>query len=173
MSLSYLTEKNIRTFIKNALKEDIGDGDHSSIGSIAEDANSKAQLIIKGDGMIAGLELADRIFQFVDESLGVEFEKADGDMVEAGEIGFTVFGNSRSILASERLVLNCLQRMSAVATLYKFFDKPYQRDKSQTTRHKENNSTISIAREVGSGYWWRGEPPVWTIRYGHAEGQSH
>ena len=116
MNPPYLTDRNIRKFVKSALAEDIGDGDHSSIGSIPPEATSKAQLIIKDVGMIAGLDLSQRIFHFVDESLKISFKKGDGDMVENGDIAFTVEGNSRSILAAERLVLNCLQRMSAIAT---------------------------------------------------------
>ncbi len=116
MNPPYLTDKNIRNLIKNALAEDIGGGDHTSRGSIPEGTKSKAQLLIKDDGMIAGLELTNKIFQYVDDSLEISFEKADGDLVENGETGFTVAGNARSILSSERLVLNCLQRMSAVAT---------------------------------------------------------
>lgn len=116
MNLPYLTDKNIKHFIKNALAEDIGDGDHSSLGSIPEKAQNKAQLIIKDDGMIAGLDLAGKIFNYVNPELEVAFEKGDGDMVDSGEIGLTVSGSSRSILSAERLVLNCLQRMSAIAT---------------------------------------------------------
>ncbi|MEM7297010.1 MAG: carboxylating nicotinate-nucleotide diphosphorylase, partial [Bacteroidota bacterium] len=116
MNLPYLTPKNISAFIKAALAEDIGDGDHSSLGSIPESSTNRAHLLIKSEGMIAGLELADKIFEHVDSTLEVEFIKQDGDVVEQGEIGFNVNGNSRSILAAERLVLNCLQRMSAVAT---------------------------------------------------------
>ena len=116
MNPPYLTDKNIRNFIKSAFAEDIGDGDHSSLGSIPESATSKAHLLVKDEGMIAGLDMANRIFAYVDDSLKVAFVKRDGDMVENGEIGFTVSGNSRSILAAERLVLNCLQRMSAIAT---------------------------------------------------------
>lgn len=116
MELPYLTSKNINAFIKAALAEDIGDGDHSSLGSIPEDAKSRAHLIIKSDGMIAGLELAEKIFHYVDKQLELEFLKKDGDLVESGEIGFNVYGSSRSILSTERLVLNCLQRMSAIAT---------------------------------------------------------
>lgn len=116
MELPYLTSKNINAFIKAALAEDIGDGDHSSLGSIPEDAKSRAHLIIKSDGMIAGLELAKKIFHYVDKQLELEFLKKDGDLVESGEIGFNVYGSSRSILSTERLVLNCLQRMSAIAT---------------------------------------------------------
>lgn len=116
MNLPYLSDKNINAFIKAALKEDIGDGDHSSLGSIPASAKSKAQLIIKDDGVIAGLEMAEKIFKHVDESLELEMLKKDGDTVENGEIGFTISGSSQSILSSERLVLNCLQRMSAIAT---------------------------------------------------------
>ncbi len=120
MNPPYLTDKNIRNFIKNALAEDIGDGDHSSQGSVPADAKSSAHLLIKDDGMIAGLELAYRIFRHVDDSLELNFNKDDGDMIENGEIGFSVTGNSRSILSAERLVLNCLQRMSAIATYTHF-----------------------------------------------------
>jgi nicotinate-nucleotide pyrophosphorylase (carboxylating) len=116
MNTPYLSEKKINAFIKAALAEDIGDGDHSSLGSIPTDAVSKAHLIIKDDGMIAGLALAEKIFKYVDDTLVIDMMKKDGDLVENGEIGFTISGSSRSILSSERLVLNCLQRMSAIAT---------------------------------------------------------
>ncbi|GAB4233333.1 MAG: carboxylating nicotinate-nucleotide diphosphorylase [Ekhidna sp.] len=116
MNLPYLTPKNINAFIKAALAEDIGDGDHSSLGSIPNESTNRAHLIIKSDGMIAGIELAEKIFQQVDNNLELEFFKKDGDMVESGEIAFNVFGSSQSILSAERLVLNCMQRMSAVAT---------------------------------------------------------
>lgn len=116
MNIPYLSEKKINAFIKAALAEDIGDGDHSSLGSIPTQAESKAHLIIKDDGIIAGLALAEKIFKYVDDSLVIDMLKKDGDSVENGEIGFTISGSSRSILSSERLVLNCLQRMSAIAT---------------------------------------------------------
>lgn len=116
MSIPYLTEQNIRYFIKTALSEDIGDGDHSSLGSIPADQVSNAQLLIKDEGIIAGLTLAERIFHYVDKRIEIQFFKKDGDYVENGQIGFTVKGNAQAILSSERLVLNCLQRMSAVAT---------------------------------------------------------
>ncbi len=120
MRLSYLTDDNIRQFIANALKEDIGSGDHSSLSSVPANASSKAQLIIKDEGIIAGLELTNHIFKFVDEGLNVTFQKKDGDEITHGDIGLTVSGNARSILSAERLVLNCLQRMSAIATYTKY-----------------------------------------------------
>lgn len=112
----YLTEGNIRYFIKTALAEDIGDGDHSSLGAIRPDQVSTARLLIKEDGIIAGLTLAERIFHYVDPNLKLEFDKKDGDAVVSGETGFLVSGNAQAILSAERLVLNCLQRMSGIAT---------------------------------------------------------
>ena len=116
MNAPYLNEEKINAFIKAALAEDIGDGDHSSLGSIPESSTNKAHLLIKSDGLIAGLELSYRIFKYVDQGLELEFLKEDGDSVESGEVAFNVKGSSRSILSAERLVLNCLQRMSAIAT---------------------------------------------------------
>jgi len=116
MELTYLQPKDIRAFIKSALKEDVGSGDHSSLGSITEEATSQAQLLIKEQGVIAGLEMSKYIFEEVSKELKVEFEKKDGDQVEIGEVGLTVSGNARQILLAERLVLNCLQRMSGIAT---------------------------------------------------------
>lgn len=116
MSIPYLTEQNIRYFIKTALAEDIGDGDHSSLGSIPADQVSHARLLVKDEGIIAGLTLSERIFHYVDKSLELSFQKKDGDFVQYGDVGFTVKGNAQAILSAERLVLNCLQRMSAIAT---------------------------------------------------------
>lgn len=116
MNAPYLNDKSISAFIKSALAEDIGSGDHSSLGAIPELATNQAHLMIKSEGMIAGLELAKRIFEFVDNKLKLEFLKEDGEMVENGEVAFNVTGSSRTILSAERLVLNCLQRMSAIAT---------------------------------------------------------
>lgn len=116
MHAPYLSDKSINAFIKSALSEDIGSGDHSSLGSIPELSTNQAHLLIKSEGMIAGLELVKRIFEFFDKKLTLEFLKKDGDMVENGEVAFNVTGSSRAILSLERLVLNCLQRMSAIAT---------------------------------------------------------
>ncbi|MEO1654598.1 MAG: carboxylating nicotinate-nucleotide diphosphorylase, partial [Bacteroidota bacterium] len=114
---SYLTEENVHTFIQRALKEDIGEGDHSTLASVPAQARRKAQLIIKGEGILAGVELAELIFKTVDPELRLDLRKKDGEKVRPGEIGFFVEGKARSILTAERLVLNCLQRMSGIATL--------------------------------------------------------
>ncbi|TDQ16954.1 nicotinate-nucleotide pyrophosphorylase [carboxylating] [Algoriphagus boseongensis] len=116
MKPPYLTPQAIDHFIQTALQEDIGPGDYSSLASIPKDKMGKARLLIKDNGIIAGLELAEMIFKAVDESLEVEFLKKDGDEVVDGDVGLIVKGPSASILTSERLVLNCLQRMSGIAT---------------------------------------------------------
>lgn len=116
MKAPYLTEQNIRYFIKTALAEDIGDGDHSSLGSIPSDQISTARLKVKGVGVIAGITMAERIFHYVDKNIQIEFFKKDGDQVYNNEIAFQVTGNAQALLGAERLVLNCMQRMSGIAT---------------------------------------------------------
>lgn len=106
----------IDQFIKNAIAEDLGDGDHTSLSTIPADAQGKAKLLIKEPGILAGVELALEIFKQVDENLLIEVLLTDGTEVKYGDIAFTVAGSSRSILLAERLVLNCMQRMSGIAT---------------------------------------------------------
>ncbi len=99
-----------------ALAEDVGDGDHSSLASIPADAQNQARLLVKGEGILAGVELAGYIFKAVDPELQVEVLLQDGAPVKYGDIGLTVKGKAQSILTAERLVLNCMQRMSGIAT---------------------------------------------------------
>ena len=106
----------IDQFIKNAIAEDLGDGDHTSLSTIPADAQGKAKLLIKDNGIIAGVELALEIFRQVDSSLHTEVFIQDGAKVSYGDVAFTVSGNSQAILLAERLVLNCMQRMSGIAT---------------------------------------------------------
>ncbi|MDX2301895.1 MAG: carboxylating nicotinate-nucleotide diphosphorylase [Microscillaceae bacterium] len=117
MKIQYLTPENIHHFIDLALQEDVGDGDHSTLASVSENSERKAKLLIKGEGIIAGVEMAQYIFQRVDPTLKIERLLQDGDRVKYGDIGFYVSGKARSILTAERLVLNCMQRMSGIATL--------------------------------------------------------
>ena len=116
MRPEYLTKEGIDIFINNALREDVGSGDHSSLASVPASANSKAKLLIKGDGILAGIEMAGYIFDTVDPKLKITNCLNDGDQVAVGDIGFIVEGSARSILTAERLVLNCMQRMSGIAT---------------------------------------------------------
>ena len=107
---------NLEEFIKSALAEDIGDGDHSSLACLKKEQKGKAHLLVKENGIIAGVDLAKQIFSMVDLSLQFESFKNDGDIISINDIVFNVIGNSQSILKAERLVLNCMQRMSAIAT---------------------------------------------------------
>lgn len=113
----------IDTIIKNAIREDVGDGDHSSLACIPESAVGKAKLLVKEDGIIAGIDFAKQVFAYVDKNLKLEILIEDGATVHHGDIAFYVSGSSQSILKSERLVLNAMQRMSAIATKTKKFVK--------------------------------------------------
>jgi nicotinate-nucleotide pyrophosphorylase (carboxylating) len=115
-NLENLDNQIIHQIIKLALIEDLGDGDHTSLSTIPGNANGKAHLLIKEDGILAGIDLALEIFKQVDDQLIVEVLLNDGANVKYGDIAFYVTGNVRSILLAERLVLNTMQRMSGIAT---------------------------------------------------------
>ena len=108
-------DQEVKSIISNAIREDVGDGDHSSLACIPIDATGKPKLLVKEDGIIAGVEMAKRIFKFVDTNLKVTTLINDGAEVKYGDIVFYVEGSSQSILKAERLVLNIMQRMSAIA----------------------------------------------------------
>jgi len=116
-------QKELDIIIKNAIREDIGDGDHSSLACIPTDATGKAKLLVKDEGIIAGVAFAKQIFNYVDSNLVIETLINDGEKVKYGDIVFYVSGSSQSILKAERLVLNAMQRMSAIATkTHKFME---------------------------------------------------
>jgi nicotinate-nucleotide pyrophosphorylase (carboxylating) len=117
MRPAYLTEESLNNFISSALAEDIGKGDYSSLASIPQNQIGRARLLIKGEGILAGIEIAKRIFEAVDPELEVKLLLSESDPVKMGDIGLTVKGSAGSILSAERLVLNCMQRMSGIATL--------------------------------------------------------
>ena len=109
-------QKELELIIKNAIREDVGDGDHSSLACIPKEAKGKAKLLVKDNGVIAGVEFAKMIFDYVDKDLQIETFIQDGEKVTYGDVVFHVSGSSQSILKAERLVLNAMQRMSAIAT---------------------------------------------------------
>lgn len=109
-------QHELQIIIKNALREDIGDGDHSSLACIPATATGKAKLLVKDHGIIAGVAFAKMIFVAVDPMLEIETLIEDGAAVTHGDVVFRVSGSSQSILKAERLVLNSMQRMSAIAT---------------------------------------------------------
>lgn len=111
-----LDKQIVDQFIKNAIAEDVGDGDHTSLSTIPQGTQGRAKLIVKEKGILAGVELALEIFQQVNSRLKVDVNLRDGEAVSTGDIVLNVHGSTHSILLAERLVLNCMQRMSGIAT---------------------------------------------------------
>lgn len=109
-------QNELDLIIANAVREDVGDGDHSSLACIPASAQGKAKLLVKDEGTLAGVEFAKKVFNYVDPDLTMEILLEDGAAVKYGDIAFYVAGSSQNILKAERLVLNAMQRMSAIAT---------------------------------------------------------
>jgi nicotinate-nucleotide pyrophosphorylase (carboxylating) len=109
-------QNELELLIANAIREDVGDGDHSSLACIPATAQGKAKLLVKDNGIIAGVAFAKMIFNYVDSNLKMETFIEDGTPVKFGDVVFHVSGSSQSILKAERMVLNSMQRMSAIAT---------------------------------------------------------
>jgi len=114
-------QKEISLIIENAIREDIGDGDHSSLACIPSNALGKAKLLVKDECILAGVEFARQTFNYVDKDLKMEILLKDGQQVNFGDVAFYIEGRSQSILKAERLVLNAMQRMSAIATKTNYF----------------------------------------------------
>ena len=111
-----MNRDDINSFIENSLKEDIGSGDHTTLATINKNEINKAHILVKQNGIIAGVELAKRIFKKVDKKIKLTQYFEDGEKVNEGDIIFKIIGSAHSILKSERLILNCMQRMSSIAS---------------------------------------------------------
>ncbi|MBE7638947.1 carboxylating nicotinate-nucleotide diphosphorylase [Salegentibacter sp. BLCTC] len=148
-------EKEIDLIIKNAIREDVGDGDYSSLACIPPDARGKAKLLVKDKGIIAGIDFALQVFKEVDPQLEVEALMEDGDVIEPGNIAFYVGGNSQSILKAERLVLNAMQRMSAIATKTNTFVRKLEGTKTKILDTRKTTPGIRAlekwAVKIGGG----------------------
>ena len=114
-------DEQLYILIESALKEDVGDGDHSTLCCIPANARGKAILKIKQEGVLAGMEVAEKIFRHVEPATQFKKLYADGDLVQPGQIAFEVEAKVHTILTCERLVLNCMQRMSGIALLTKTY----------------------------------------------------
>ena len=114
-------KNEVQLIIENAVREDVGEGDYSSLACIPTNATGKAKLLIKDNGIIAGISFAKQVFNYIDSNLVVETLMNDGDSVKFGDIAFYVEGSKQSILKAERIVLNAMQRMSAIATKTNFY----------------------------------------------------
>jgi nicotinate-nucleotide pyrophosphorylase (carboxylating) len=149
-------DEQLHTLITAALKEDIGDGDHSTLSCISPGAKGKAVLKIKQNGILAGVDIAEKIFRFKEPSVQFSVLKKDGDAMIAGETAFEVTASVYTILQCERLVLNCMQRMSGIATLtHQYADQL----KSYKTRILDTRKTTPNFRllekeavRIGGGY---------------------
>jgi len=148
-------EKELDLIIKNGYREDIGDGDHTSLSCIPSNAQGKANLLVKDKGIIAGVAFAKKAFKYFDEDLQVESFIDDGSHVTHGDIVFQVSGCSQSILKAERFVLNAMQRMSAIATKTNFFVSLLKGTKTQILDTRKTTPGIRAlekwAVKIGGG----------------------
>ena len=148
-------QNELRLIIENGIREDVGDGDHSSLACIPATAQGKAKLLVKDEGIIAGVEFAKMIFQYVDKDLKVETFIQDGTPVKYGDVVFHVSGSSQSILKSERLVLNAMQRMSAIATKTQSFARLLEGTKTKVLDTRKTTPGIRAiekwAVKIGGG----------------------
>ena len=136
---------NINELIKAALVEDIGDGDHSSLATIPATAIGKAHLLIKEEGIVAGVDIAEKVFDFVDSQIKFEKFIEDGTPVKVGDIVFQVSGKSSSLLTAERLALNYMQRMSGIATKTNYYVNLL---KGLNTKVLDTRKTTPLMREL-------------------------
>ncbi|PQJ20771.1 carboxylating nicotinate-nucleotide diphosphorylase [Tenacibaculum sp. SG-28] len=141
--------------ISNAIREDVGEGDHTSLSCIPANAIGKAKLLVKDDGIIAGVAFAKMVFAYVDKDLQIETFIEDGEKVSFGDVVFIVSGKSQSILQAERLVLNAMQRMSAIATKTNFFASLLQGTKTKVLDTRKTTPGIRAlekwAVKIGGG----------------------
>jgi nicotinate-nucleotide pyrophosphorylase (carboxylating) len=147
--------EDLLAFIHNALQEDVREGDHTSLSTIPESAIGKAKLLVKDNGILAGVELAKLIFETVDPALKVETFMQDGDAMKVGDLAFFVEGPDRSILTAERLVLNCMQRMSGIATVTRSIVAKMEGTKCQVLDTRKTTPGIRLlekwAVKIGGG----------------------
>ncbi|MDL2281559.1 carboxylating nicotinate-nucleotide diphosphorylase [Parabacteroides sp. OttesenSCG-928-G06] len=145
----------IEDLIKLAFAEDIGDGDHTTLSSIPATAMGRSRLIIKEDGVLAGVEIAKRIFHAFDPALKIEVFIEDGTEVKYGEIAFTVEGKVQSLLQTERLVLNVMQRMSGIATTTRRYVKALEGTKTRVLDTRKTTPGMRMlekeAVKIGGG----------------------
>jgi nicotinate-nucleotide pyrophosphorylase (carboxylating) len=146
----------LHQLIKDALQEDIGDGDHSTLSSISPNAKGKAVLKIKEDGILAGMNVAETIFHLREPSAAFTPYKKDGDAMKAGETAFEVSASVYTILQCERLVLNCMQRMSGIATLTKTYSDKLKGYKTRLLDTRKTTPNFRLlekeAVRIGGGY---------------------
>jgi nicotinate-nucleotide pyrophosphorylase (carboxylating) len=149
-------DEQLAILIDNALKEDIGDGDHSTLSSIPADAKGKAILKVKQDGIIAGIDVAEKIFHFMEPSANFQAHIKDGQTMRFGDIAFEVQAHVHTILQCERLVLNCMQRMSGIATLTHTYSEKLKGYKTRILDTRKTTPNFRLlekeAVRIGGGF---------------------
>ncbi|MDF1672068.1 MAG: carboxylating nicotinate-nucleotide diphosphorylase [Vicingaceae bacterium] len=146
----------IDDLINIAIKEDIGDGDHTSLSCIPKEAKGKAHLLVKEDGVLAGVDIAKKIFQKIDSEILFDQFLNDGDAIKVGDIAFTVEGSSQSILQAERLALNFMQRMSGIATNTNYYVNLLKGTNTKVLDTRKTTPGLreieKLAVKIGGGY---------------------
>tara|TARA_R110002012_G_scaffold68422_1_gene177772 strand:- start:30563 stop:31426 length:864 start_codon:yes stop_codon:yes gene_type:complete len=145
----------LKALVENALAEDIGEGDHSTLSTVPAAKQGKARLLVKDDGIIAGMDVAKFIFHKYDPALQFTQHIEDGSAVTAGDIAFELMGSARSILTTERLVLNCIQRMSGIATYTNSLSSMISHTKAKLLDTRKTTPNFRLlekkAVEIGGG----------------------
>ncbi len=162
---NYLEPSYIKDFIQKALVEDVGDGDHTSLATVPANTTGKAQLLVKDQGILAGVELAKMIFAEVDASLSVATHLSDGVAIEKGQIVLTVEGAARSILTAERLVLNCMQRMSGIATYTHKMVQLLEGTKTQLLDTRKTTPNFRLCEKWACRIGGGSKPSLCFVRY--------
>ena len=148
-------DTEVKMIIENAIREDVGDGDHSSLACIPANARGKAKLLVKDKGVIGGVNFAKKVFAYVDKNLKLDVRIEDGTEVTFGDIVMYVEGPSQSILKAERTVLNAMQRMSAIATKTRMFVNLVEGTKTRILDTRKTTPGIRVlekwAVKIGGG----------------------
>ncbi len=151
-----LDNQELNKFISDALREDVHEGDHSSLASIDKNAQGKARLLVKDNGILCGMEVAKAVFAKVDEDLRVDVHIPEGSTIKYGDVAFHVYGSAISILTAERLVLNCMQRMSGIATKTGEYVKAIEGTKAKVIDTRKTTPNLRFLEKyavtVGGGF---------------------
>lgn len=151
-----LDNQELNKFITDALHEDVHEGDHSSLASIDRNAQGKARLLVKDNGILCGMEVANAVFAKVDGGLRMEVHIPEGSTVKYGDVAFHVYGSVVSILTAERLVLNCMQRMSGIASRTNEYVKAIEGTKAKVIDTRKTTPNLRFLEKyavtVGGGF---------------------
>lgn len=162
----------IDRLIDLAFAEDIGDGDHTTLSCIPATAMGKSKLLIKEAGVLAGIEIAKEIFHRFDPTMKVEVFINDGAEVKPGDVAMIVEGKIQSLLQTERLMLNVMQRMSGIATMTRKYVKQLEGTKTRVLDTRKTTPGLRMLEKSGGKDWRRRESPYRTFRYDSPERQS-